>query len=253
MVGHRWLPVVALCALTATCGSAVGSTGEPGTAGGGPAGTPTTTSAGSPTSAPEIDGDDRAAAAVHRIIAPACGTGIEAIGTGVAVTPELIATVAHTFERAASIHLERPGPGDDDRVRTDADLVYLDPARDLALLVVADADDGPPLPHLELGAPTDGEAVAVWTAAAGPIEAKPAVVIRQVEVTLDGEGRREGLELDADIERGDSGAPVVTPGGAVVGVVFAADRVDPRAWAVAAAEIEAALAEAEGDPIPLAC
>ena len=57
----------------------------------------------------------------------------------------------------------------------------------------------------------------------------PARIIRRVNVTLDG-ARRPALELDAEIEPGDSGAPL-THDGKIVGVVFA--RGQRSAWAVA--------------------
>jgi hypothetical protein len=45
------------------------------------------------------------------------------------------------------------------------------------------------------------------------------------------------LELRGDVEPGDSGAPVLTSSGEVVGVVFAESRSRPgRAWAVDASD-----------------
>lgn len=57
-------------------------------------------------------------------------------------------------------------------------------------------------------------------------------VLRRVTATLDG-ARRPALELDARVEPGDSGAPVVDADGRLVGLVFA--RGDDSAWAVALA------------------
>ena len=50
--------------------------------------------------------------------------------------------------------------------------------------------------------------------------------------------RRSGLELDTPVARGDSGAPLLTIGGEIAGVVFARSRRRPRtAYAVDATEL----------------
>ena len=75
-------------------------------------------------------------------------------------------------------------------------------------------------------------------------------VLRRARVTLDGEGRRLAYEVAADIERGDSGAPLLDADGRVAGIVFATSRRDEAGWVVAAAEL--ATIE-EGQAIPLSC
>lgn len=193
---------------------------------------------GSPT------GDRRAADAVYRVVAEACGSGVEEIATGAAVADDLVVTVAHTFERARSIALGRA-----DGAAEPAELVWLDAERDLAILRL----EGRVGPWLELMATSTGDEVTVISAAGPTVETIPATVLRRVEVTLDGAGRRAGLELAAEIGPGDSGAPVVDASGAIVGIVFATDRGEPRAWAVAASEIETALAQPRRGPVDLRC
>jgi S1-C subfamily serine protease len=63
-------------------------------------------------------------------------------------------------------------------------------------------------------------------------------VVRRADASIDGSGwRRPVLELRSEVERGDSGAPVVTSSGQVVGVIFAASRSRPgRAWAIDASD-----------------
>jgi S1-C subfamily serine protease len=63
-------------------------------------------------------------------------------------------------------------------------------------------------------------------------------VVRRADASVDGSGwKRPVLELRIAAERGDSGAPVLTPSGRVIGVVFAASRSRPgRAWAIDASD-----------------
>jgi S1-C subfamily serine protease len=53
---------------------------------------------------------------------------------------------------------------------------------------------------------------------------RPAPIVRHIRASVDGGPRRPALELLADVVVGDSGAPVVTRGGRVAGVVFARSR-----------------------------
>lgn len=226
--------IAALSFLVAACSTVATTSGGPND------GDPTSATTGGTGTA--ID----PAESVVRIVAIACGTGIEAIATGVAVDPERIATVAHTFDATAEILIEI-GP---DRVA--AEVAYLDRDRDLALVTV-DGEASEPLPHLDLGPVADGASVALLSAADGEVVAKDATVVRHLELTMDGVGARAGLELDAEVDRGDSGAPLVTEDGRVAGLVFASDRGRPRGWAIAASEIDDALDRAQGAPISLDC
>jgi S1-C subfamily serine protease len=63
-------------------------------------------------------------------------------------------------------------------------------------------------------------------------------VQRRADASVDGSGwKRPVLELRSEVEPGDSGAPVLTSSGRVVGVVFARSRSRPgRAWAVDASD-----------------
>ena len=56
---------------------------------------------------------------------------------------------------------------------------------------------------------------------------RPATVVRHIDASVDGGPRRRALEIRADVEIGDSGAPLVTPTGRVAGVVFARSRARP--------------------------
>jgi S1-C subfamily serine protease len=62
-------------------------------------------------------------------------------------------------------------------------------------------------------------------------------IVRRADASLDGSGwRRPVLELHKEAEPGDSGAPVLTPSGRVVGVLFARSHRAGRAWAIDASD-----------------
>ncbi len=186
-----------------------------------------------------------AALAVVRVEVQACGGGDVHRATGVAVGQNLVATVAHTFDRGVSF-----GLADDQGRSWGAKVVWLDTARDLALLRLS----APAPSWLPLGDDDDGRAVEVYTLASDQgLEVKPATVLQHVAATLDGEGKRAALELQASIESGDSGSPVVDTDGEVIGLVFATSRTDDRGWAIAASEIVTAMASVGTEPIPLFC
>jgi S1-C subfamily serine protease len=65
------------------------------------------------------------------------------------------------------------------------------------------------------------------------------VVVRRAEARIDGaSGRRPVLELRTEVEDGDSGTPVLSADGRVVGVIFARSETRPgRAWAVDVASL----------------
>ncbi|MEM8924877.1 MAG: serine protease [Actinomycetota bacterium] len=182
--------------------------------------------------------------AVVRIEAPACNglTGLEA--TGVALTDDLVATVAHTFDRVQGFTLI-----DVDGRRLDGELVLLDVDRDIALI-----RPEAPLPRvLELGRPVDG-ASGVVVSAADPdaLDVKAATVLRQASLTLDGVGERQGIEIEAEIRSGDSGAPLLDDDHRVIGMIFASSNPTGRGWAISSAELEAALDQV-GPPVELGC
>ncbi|MGF1597682.1 MAG: serine protease [Acidimicrobiales bacterium] len=183
--------------------------------------------------------------AVVRVQVTGCGGLRQQRATGVALGDgSLVATVAHTFTEAEAVEV-RHGE------RTlGAQVVWLDADHDVALLGLT---GGGVLPALPLGDAPDGAEVTVTTAAADAVAAKPATVLRHVDATLDGTGRRAALEIAAEIEAGDSGAPVTDDDGELIGIVFAASRDgDDRGWVVAAEELRDALARPHA-PVALTC
>ena len=101
----------------------------------------------------------------------------------------------------------------------------LDPASDIAVLEAPTIE----VPHLEIAPTSSGEtgALAVFSSD-GSIVLKPATVVRRIDVTIEDiyieeTVRRAGLEVSADVVRGDSGAPLLIDG-VVVGIVYGNSR-----------------------------
>ena len=182
--------------------------------------------------------------AVVRIEAPKCASLTNVEGTGVAVGPDLIATVAHTFASVDEFTVI-----DASGRRLDGQVVYLDRERDVAL--VRTAKDLPRSLTLA-AAETDTSGFVLSAADPDEITIKETTIRRRLTITLDGEGERNGLEIEAVISSGDSGAPVLDDEHRVVGLVFASSDPPGRGWALDAAEVQAAL-DRTGDPIELAC
>lgn len=186
-----------------------------------------------------------AAEAVFVIRTTTCGSENQQRAVAAAVGAELLATVGHVFTGSGAMEVEGP-----DGRRRGATVVALDTERDLALVEL----DEPSARWLELGTAEDGDPVTIVTLVDDEPATRPGRIVRHVTATLDGEGARSAIELEADIDRGQSGSPVLGPDGRMVGLVFAAVRGDRRGWALDAEEVETALsAVGAADPVDLAC
>ncbi len=171
-------------------------------------------------------------------------TAVVPAGLGLAVT------VAHPFvDDDGAIDVSSLQIFDRAGTAVPGSLVWLDTERDLALLELE-----PDLPGLTLGEwmPGDDVAMAGFDSVDEPARLRPLTVERRVEVTLDGEGARQALELTGIIEPGDSGAPLIDDDLEVVGVVFAASRSREGGWAIDATEVQM-LADVEPTTIDLGC
>ncbi len=183
-------------------------------------------------------GDDaRSTGSTYRVLIEPCRGRTANRAMAGAIGPDLLVTVAHSFTDAGAISIHQ---GDEEATRA-ADLVYLDEAKDIALL----RSRLPLDEHLELAEPDGPGPVGVLrfdgadpgTDDEGRITVDPSEIIELVDATLDGEGRRAAARLEADIEPGDSGAPVVDPDGRMVAMVFAAGRGGEIGWAVSGVEL----------------
>jgi S1-C subfamily serine protease len=158
-----------------------------------------------------------------------CSTG-EAHGSGIVVAPGLVLTAAHVVKGADEIDVT------DGAHSTTASVVAFDPDMDLAYVRL---DNDLPAATIELGnsAVERGERGVAYVFRDGHVVALPVVVRRPVrikteDIYIEGDTNRPGFELDADIESGDSGGPVLLDG-KVIGVLWArSSKYEHRAYAI---------------------
>lgn len=190
------------------------------------------------------------AAAVFQVSLTSCEPDVEGRAIAVSIGDGLALTVAHSFEGAEGATLTGPDGGD-----IAAALVYLDQERDIAVLSF-DTDAVAPDTRTGLVLRSDAEDPAevgrIVVRRDGATVIESIDLLRRTEVTLDGDGRRQGIELSGAIERGDSGAPVLDDQNRMIGMVFATSRISDTGWAIAASELETVPAEI-GPPIELIC
>lgn len=166
------------------------------------------------------------------------------IGNGLALT------VAHSLDDAHAVSMI-----DSNGSEVEAELVYLDRERDIALLAFATTAVGPDARrglriHSDAEDPAAEARVVLFRSGAAVV--RPVDLLQRTAITLDGEGRRESIKLGAAIEAGDSGAPVIDDEDRIIGMVFATSRTGDTGWAVAGTELVTVGTRA-GTPIPLPC
>jgi S1-C subfamily serine protease len=160
---------------------------------------------------------DKVDTSVVKVEGPGCGGVVE--GSGFVVGDGLVVTNAHVV---AGVHF--PFIHDSNGTHR-ATAIWFDPDLDLAVLRARNLA-GQPLDFTDVGVPTGGRAAALGYPGGGPFSAEAAVVLDQFVATGrniygQGETERDVYELDAHIIPGNSGGPVITSDGQVIGVVFA--------------------------------
>ncbi len=168
------------------------------------------------------------------------GCGRSYAGSGFAVSEDHIVTNAHVVAGGREVALR-----DRDGSLRPASVVVFDKDRDLALLELV----GHGLTVLPRAAAVVGDTAVVVGFPGGQFEARLAPARVEREVT--GVGRdiydrerteRRLLFIASELRSGDSGAPVVSADGEVVGVVFAVSPdVPTAAYALAMSEVDALL------------
>lgn len=167
-------------------------------------------------------------------------------GSGFLVDPRYVVTNAHVV---AGVH--DPLVESDGSRQTGVPVLY-DPDLDVAVLRVA-REAGPPLRLAgEEAGRGDAGAVLGFPGLARELVGTRAAIRRTIDAIgpdIYGSGtvEREVLELQAEIERGNSGGPFVLVTGEVAGVVFAASTTDSRiGYALTASEVAPAVEAAAG-------
>lgn len=178
-----------------------------------------------------------ASASVARVsgIAFACGSG--ASGSGFVIAPDLVVTNAHVVAGVDTPVVELPGqPAREGRI------VYFDPVDDLAAIAVDDLAAVPLDLSPVLGA---GASAAVQGYPnGGPFSSVNASVLSVGTVPVpdvydESTALRDVYALDALVQPGNSGGPLLTGDGEVAGVVFARGLDgDDRGYAMTVAELE---------------
>jgi len=201
-----------------------------------------------PAAVPSAPGNlvSQVTASTVRVNGVACGLRLS--GSGFSPAPDTIVTNAHVVAGTTSTQVLRP-----DGRTLPATVQVFDPARDLAILSVP----GLGQPSLPLASAVVGETDAVFGHPLGQVavEVSPARVARRVTADIGDiydrrSVARQILVLNADLEPGDSGAPLVNSAGKVVGVAFAvANLRRSTAYAVASEELVPVLAQQRKGPV----
>ncbi|MER7418049.1 MarP family serine protease [Micromonospora peucetia] len=175
--------------------------------------------------------------------APSCSRRIE--GSGFVYADDRVMTNAHVVAGTRSTVVELNGD------RYDSKVVVYDPDRDLAVLHVP----GLPGPSMRFAAGNAGsgaDAIVLGFPLDGPYNAQSARIrdvdrITGPDIYSAGNVTREVYTIRALVQSGNSGGPLVSSNGLVLGVIFAAAADDPNTgFAVTAAEARpVALAGAE--------
>ena len=187
-------------------------------------------------------------ASVVKVLGQGCGGYVE--GSGFVAGPGLVVTNAHVVAGVKSPQVYVGPTG------YPATAVLIDPSLDLALLRTS-APLGPALslnsslvargtPAAVVGFPENGGQRTAEAAVAASFDAQGRDIYGGGLVT------RQVYELTAIILPGDSGAPVVTAGGQVIGLVFSRSTVDAGVgYALTANAISASMARAAQDTAPV--
>jgi S1-C subfamily serine protease len=186
------------------------------------------------------------AASTVKVSSTACGFLLQ--GSGFSPAPDTIVTNAHVVAGSTRAQVLRP-----DGRSLPASVTAFDPSRDLAVLHVPGLGQAP----LGLGTAVAGEVAAVFGHPRGQaaIEVSPARVLRRVTTDIGDiydrpTAPRQILVLNADLEPGDSGAPLVNSAGKVIGVAFGvANLRRSTAFAVASEELGPVLAQSRTGPV----
>jgi S1-C subfamily serine protease len=160
-----------------------------------------------------------AAPSVVRVLGTACGLGIE--GSGWVAAPGLVVTNAHVVAGETDTTVEVHGNPPD----LPAEVVDFDPHDDIAVLRVPEIDERPLSfsPRVRAGTP----AAILGYPLDGPFDLEPGRIGQtEVATTEDAYGngpvQRSIEPLRGRVRPGNSGGPLVTGSGQVVGTVFAA-------------------------------
>ena len=194
---------------------------------------------------PEVEAAGESVVKIHG--ESSCGGGVE--GSGFVYSPDRVMTNAHVVAGVTTPRIVTPNG------EVDTTVVYYNPDIDVAVLEV----EGLGLPHLAFDREAEeGDPAAVLGYPEdGPYDVRGARIRAQQRLSsrdIYGEGNviREVYSVRSTIRPGNSGGPMVSPDGEVLGVVFAASVTDQSTGYVLTAD-QVGQAAAEGisnsDPV----
>jgi S1-C subfamily serine protease len=151
--------------------------------------------------------------------APSCSRRIE--GSGFVYAGERIMTNAHVVAGTREVEVET-----ENNERLDGTVVVYDPERDLAVIYVPGLR-APVMPFVSKPASSGANAIVLGYPLDGPYNAQSARVrdvsnITGPDIYDANDVTREIYTIRALVRSGNSGGPLVTPSGQVLGVIFAA-------------------------------
>jgi S1-C subfamily serine protease len=154
---------------------------------------------------------------VVKIIGQGCGGLVD--GSGFVVGNDLVVTNAHVVAGIDRQFVQ------DSKGTHSATTIWFDPTLDLAILQVSNLA-GDPLALSSAQVARNTPAAVLGYPGGGGFTANPASVINQFtavgrDIYGRGHSERSVYEIAADVEQGNSGGPLVTADGTVIGVVFA--------------------------------
>jgi S1-C subfamily serine protease len=156
--------------------------------------------------------------------APSCSRRLE--GTGFAYARERVMTNAHVVAGTRTVAVELRGE------RYGGQVVVYDPKRDLAVLYVPGLP-APFMPFAAREARVGADAIVLGYPLDGPYDAQSARIrdvgpITGPNIYNSGDVTREIYTIRALVRSGNSGGPLVSSNGQVLGVIFAAAADDPH-------------------------
>jgi S1-C subfamily serine protease len=156
--------------------------------------------------------------------APSCSRRIE--GSGFVYAPERIMTNAHVVAGTRDVQVESGSE------RMDGTVVLYDSDRDLAVIHVPGLR-APALPFAARAGGSGASAIVLGFPLDGPYDAQSARVrevsrITGPDIYDSGDVTREIYTIFALVRSGNSGGPLITPNGQVLGVIFAAAADDRK-------------------------
>jgi S1-C subfamily serine protease len=205
-----------------------------------------------PVTGPNADAVNAAAnaarAATVRVEGLGCGGLLE--GTGFVAGPGLVATNAHVvagITRPIVVDANGDHP---------ATIVSFDPDLDFAVLRASNLAASP-LPVADTNEPRGTVGAVLGYPGGGRFTVSPAAILERTSaagrnIYDQGLIRRDIYTLQSVVRPGNSGGPVVTPDGTVVGVVFAMSTTNPNiGYALTSAEVVPELDRAAGQRSPV--